>query len=178
MRFEETPLKGAYIITLEPQIDERGFFVRSFCKKEMENHELHHDFVQNNLSHNLQKGTLRGLHYQTEPYAEVKIVSCLRGAMFDVIVDMRKSSATYGKWHAVELVASHYQSLYIPEGFAHGFQTLLDDTDVLYLMGNFYHQEAARGIRFDDARLNISWPLQQKIISSRDQAFPGWQHYE
>lgn len=175
MIFEETQLHGAYLITLQPMVDERGFFARTFCKNEFEQHGLHNNFVQANISYNQKKGTLRGLHYQEYPHGEVKIVTCHRGAIFDVIVDIRKNSPTYGQWISVELTADNYRALYIPEGFAHGFQTLCDDVEVFYQMGNYYVASAANGIRWNDPTLGITWPSQNSIISERDKNFPGFQ---
>jgi dTDP-4-dehydrorhamnose 3,5-epimerase len=172
MLYKETNLPGAYIITLQPKEDERGFFARTFCKKEMEQYRLHTNFVQCNVSYNRKKGTLRGLHFQAAPHGEVKIVSCHRGVLFDVIVDIRKESPTYGKWFGIELSADNHQALYVPEGFAHGFQTLTDDVEVFYLMGNFYEPTAARGIRWDDASIGIEWPVKNPIMSEQDKKFP------
>lgn len=174
MLFNETSLAGAFIITLEPVYDERGFFARSFCKKELEEHCLHTDFVQCNISYNQKKGTVRGLHYQIPPYEEVKIVSCRKGTIFDVIVDIRPHSPTFGKWACVELSAKNNQALYVPKGIAHGFQTLTDEVEVFYLMGHYYYSESARGIRWDDSTLNILWPHKDIIISDRDRNFPGF----
>lgn len=172
MLFQETTLPGAFLITLNQINDERGSFTRSFCKKTFEQHQLFSDFVQHNISCNQYQGTLRGLHYQAPPHEEVKIVSCRRGAIFDVIVDIRKNSSTFGQWMHVELSEHNHQMLYIPAGFAHGFQTLCDHTEVNYLMGNYYCTEAAQGIRWDDPQLNIPWPTANVIISERDQNFP------
>lgn len=174
MLFEKTDLPGVYIISLELREDERGFFARSFCKKEMEQYGLQSDFVQCNISYNHQKGTLRGLHYQIAPHSEVKIVSCRRGAIFDVIVDIRKTSVTYGKWIGIELSEKNHQAVYIPEGFAHGFQTLCDDSEVFYHMGNYYYPGAAKGIRWNDPQLAIDWPSQDIIMSGQDKVLPGF----
>lgn len=174
MHFQETKLKDVFTIILEPIRDRRGFFARSFCKREFEKRGLKHDFVQFNISYNHKKGTLRGLHYQNVPHAETKIVSCRQGAIFDVVVDLRKDSPTYGEWISVELTAKNYKALYVPEGFAHGFQTLCDDSEVFYQMGNYYYPVAATGIRWDDAYLNISWPYQEIIISENDKQLPSF----
>lgn len=174
MVFEETRLAGAFIITLNPAHDERGFFARSFCKQTLEKRGLHSDFVQCNISYNHKKGTVRGLHYQVPPHEEVKIVSCRRGSLYDVIVDVRPYSPTFGQWECITLSEQHHQSLYIPAGFAHGFQTLTDETEVFYLMGHYYYPEAARGIRWDDKTLNIPWPQEVIMMSERDKQFPGW----
>ena len=172
MKFTPTPLAGAYLIELEQLEDERGFFARSFCQNEFKARGLDPVVAQCNVSFNRQRGTLRGLHYQAEPHAEAKLVRCTRGAVWDVIVDLRKGSPTARKWHSVELTAENRRALYIPAGFAHGFQTLADDTEVLYQMSEFYHPELARGVRWDDRTLAIRWPITQAIISSRDRAFP------
>ena len=172
MKFLPTPLAGAYLIELEQLEDERGFFARSFCQNEFRAHGRDPVVAQCNVSFNRKRGTLRGLHYQAEPHAEAKLVRCTRGAVWDVIVDLRKSSPTMRKWHAVELTAENRRALYIPAGFAHGFQTLADDTEVLYQMSEFYHPESARGVRWDDRRLAIGWPIKDAVISPRDRAFP------
>lgn len=172
MLFEETPLAGAYIISLQPVQDDRGYFARSFCREEMGKRGLECDFVQGNISYNQKKGTLRGLHYQLPPHEEVKIVSCRRGVIYDVIVDIRSHSSTYGQWIGRELSAQNGQAFYIPRGFAHGFQTLADETEVHYLMGNYYHPSSARGIRWNDTKLGIKWPYSDIIMSERDMQFP------
>jgi len=170
MRFTETPLKGAYIIEPEPHNDERGFFARSFCKKEFANHGLNPDIVQCNVSYNKKAGTLRGMHYQKPPYSETKIVSVPKGAVFDVIIDL-----STGKYFAAELSESNGKMLYIPEGFAHGFQTLVDDTIVYYQMGNYFNPEAADGIRWDDPAFSIQWPwCAQRVISDKDRGYASY----
>lgn len=172
MKFTPTPLAGAYLIELEQLEDERGFFARSFCQNEFKAHGLDPVVAQCNVSFNRKRGTLRGLHYQAEPHAEAKLVRCTRGAIWDVIVDLRKDSPTIHKWHAAELTAENRRALYIPAGFAHGFQTLADDSEVLYQMSEYYDPGLARGVRWDDRTLAIRWPIKQAIISSRDRAFP------
>lgn len=174
MIFSETELKGAYIIKLEPLGDERGFFARSFCQKEFEEHGLNFGIVQCNLSYNKKKGTLRGMHYQIAPYEETKLVSCVRGAIYDVIIDLRESSPTYRQWFAVELTAENYKMLYISAGFAHGIQTLEDNTVVFYQMSEFYHPESARGVRWDDPAFGVKWPIKNHIISAKDRGFPDY----
>ena len=172
MIFKETKLKGAYIIELEPLEDERGFFARSFCQKEFEEHGLNPRIVQCNVSFNKKKGTLRGMHYQVAPHEEAKLVSCIRGAIYDVIIDLRPNSSTYCQWFATELSAENYKMLYVPEGFAHGFQTLEDNTVVFYQMSEFYHPECARGVRWDDSTFEIEWPeVSKRIISDKDQSY-------
>ena len=173
MKFTETGLPGAYIVDIEPVEDDRGFFARSWCKNEFAAHGLNTSLAQCNISFNKKKGTLRGLHYQERPYEEAKVVRCTRGAIYDVIVDLRPDSPTRRAWKAVELSADNGRTLYIPEGFAHGFQTLTDDAEVYYHMSEFYYPEAARGVLWNDPLLGIQWPFSaEPIISVRDQAFP------
>ncbi len=174
MIFIETKLKGAYIIEPEPIEDERGFFARTFCAREFEMHGLNPRLVQCNISYNKKKGTLRGMHYQAAPHAEAKLVRCTRGAIYDVIIDLRPESSTYKEWVAVELTADSYRLLCIPEGFAHGFQTLEDDTEVSYQMSEFYHPENSRGIRWNDPVFGIVWPDDQPFISRKDDEYPLW----
>ncbi len=171
MKFQELDIPGVYLITPERHDDERGFFARSFCKKEFQAAGLLDTFVQCNLSYNVRKGTLRGMHYQLSPHEEVKVVSCPRGAIYDVALDIRKDSSTYGKWVAYELNADNNAMLYLPKGIAHGFQTLLDDTLVYYQMGEYYAPGAGRGIRYDDPRFQISWPVAEKILSEKDRSY-------
>jgi len=166
MIFTETPLKGAYIIDIEPHKDNRGWFSRTFCKEEFEKHGLCTEFVQHNSSYNALKGTIRGLHYQIPPDEEIKIVSCVKGCIFDVIVDVRKDSSTYMQWFSVELSESNGRMLYIPKDFAHGFQTLCDETMVLYQMSEYYKKGSESGIRWNDATLNIDWPEKENVIMS------------
>jgi dTDP-4-dehydrorhamnose 3,5-epimerase len=172
LKFLPTPLTGAYLIELELLEDERGFFARSFCQSEFRAHGLDPVVAQCNVSFNRKRGTLRGLHYQAEPHVEAKLVRCTRGAVWDVIVDLRKGSLTVRQWHAAELTADNRRALYIPAGFAHGFQTLADDTEVLYQMSEFYHPESARGILWDDPALQINWPLSNPTVSERDRSYP------
>jgi dTDP-4-dehydrorhamnose 3,5-epimerase len=170
--FTPTPLAGAYLIDLERHEDERGFFARSFCRQEFVTHGLNPDVVQCNASFNRRRGTLRGMHYQAPPHAEAKTVRCTHGAVWDVIVDLRPASQTFMRCHGVGLTASNRTALYVPEGVAHGFQTLVDDSEVLYLMSAFYHPEAARGVPWDDPAFGIDWPIREPIMSDRDRAFP------
>jgi dTDP-4-dehydrorhamnose 3,5-epimerase len=172
MRFTETRLKGVFIIESERLEDERGFFARTFCQKEFEVHGLNSKIVQCNISYNKHKGTLRGMHYQAAPMAEAKLVSCTRGAIYDVIIDLRPESPTYCQWLAEELNAENSKMVYIPEGFAHGFQSLEDDTEVFYQMSVFYSPEHTRGVRWDDPVFGIEWPLNSKIISEKDMNYP------
>ncbi len=174
MIFTETKLKGAYIIELETLEDERGFFARSFCQREFEKHGLNLRVVQCNVSYNKKKGTLRGMHYQVPPHEEAKLVSCIRGAIYDVIIDLRPDSATYCQWFALELSAENYKMLYVPEGFTHGFQTLEDNTIVFYLMSESYRPESARGVRWDDPVFGIRWPLPNRVMSKKDLSYPDF----
>jgi dTDP-4-dehydrorhamnose 3,5-epimerase len=168
MIFRETRLKGAFEIELETTQDSRGFFARSFCKDEFETYGLRTNIAQCNISYNKRKGTLRGMHYQAHPHEEAKLVSCTKGAVFDVIIDLRPDSFTFMDWWGVELSDESTKMLYIPEGFAHGFQTLTNHAVVYYQMFEFYHIESARGVRFDDPAFDIKWPLQCAAISKKD----------
>ena len=174
MIFKETKLQGAFVIETERIEDERGFFARSWCQKEFEEHGLNPLIVQCNISYNKKKGTLRGMHYQAVPYEEAKLVSCIRGSIFDVIIDLRRDSATYCQWFAVELSSDNYKMLYIPVGFAHGLQALEDNTVVSYQMSEFYHVECARGVRWDDSAFDVKWPINKSIISLKDRQFPDF----
>lgn len=174
MIFIETKLKGAFIIEPEPLEDERGFFARSFCQKEFKEHGLNPCIVQCNISYNKKKGTLRGMHYQVAPHEEAKLVSCIRGAIYDIIIDLRPNSPTFKQWIAVELTADNRRMLYIPEGFAHGFQTLEDNTEVFYQMFEFYHPEASRGVRWNDSAFRIVWPNDIIVISDKDREYPDF----
>jgi len=166
--FKETKLKGAYVIKPERLEDERGFFARTFCQKEFERQGLNPRIAQCSISFNKKKATLRGMHYQVAPYKEAKIVCCVKGAIFDVIIDLRPGSSTYCQWFGVELSAENREMLYVPEGFAHGFQTLADDTVVSYQISEFYHPESAKGVRWDDPAFGIKWPLPNLVISEKD----------
>lgn len=172
MKFTPTPLAGAYLVELERLGDDRGFFARSFCQNEFKARGLDPCVAQCNVSFNAKRGTLRGLHCQDKPHEEAKLVRCTRGAIWDVIIDLRQDSPTRLRWHAAELSAENRAALYVPKGFAHGFQTLVDDTEVLYQMSESYHPELARGLRWDDPKLGIRWPLADPVISQRDAAFP------
>jgi dTDP-4-dehydrorhamnose 3,5-epimerase len=172
MIFTETSLKGAFIIDLERMEDERGFFARSFCQEEFRAHELKSDVAQCNVSFNERKGTLRGMHLQVSPAAEAKLVRCSRGAVHDVIVDLRPESPTYCKWIAVRLTEDDGRALYIPEGLAHGFQTLRDSTELFYQMFTFYAPDWQRGVRWDDPAFGIDWPIPNPIMSERDRSYP------
>jgi dTDP-4-dehydrorhamnose 3,5-epimerase len=177
MIFTETRLKGAFAIDLETHADERGFFGRSYCSREFEAHGLNPSVVQCNVSYNKARGTLRGMHLQEAPYGEDKLIRCTRGALCDVIVDLRPESPTFCQWVAVELRAAAGQvsrMLYVPEGFAHGFQTLEDDTEVFYQMSEFFAPTAARGFRWNDPAFAIEWPEPVRVISDRDRAYPDF----
>lgn len=174
MLFTETELSGAYLIDLDRFEDERGFFARSFCQREFAARGLKIDVVQCNVSFNKAKRTLRGMHFQRSPKAEAKLVRCTRGAIHDVIIDLRPASATYCRWVALELTGENGRALYIPEGFAHGFQTLVDDTEVFYHMFEFYAPEHAGGVRWDDPLFGIDWPLSAPIISAKDRSYPDY----
>jgi dTDP-4-dehydrorhamnose 3,5-epimerase len=164
-------LSGAFVIDLQKHEDERGFFARSWCRKEFEAHGLDPRTVQCNVSFNKVKGTLRGMHYQVAPYAEAKLVRCTRGAIYDVIIDLRRESATY-KEHVSEVLSSNnYKSLFVPEGFAHGFQTLEDNSEVFYQMSEFYSAEHQQGLRYNDPAFGINWPTDVMVISDRDRNY-------
>lgn len=173
MIFTETPLAGAYLLGQERRVDDRGFFARTFCTRELEAHGLAPHVAQANVSSNRARGTVRGMHFQKDPHGETKIVRVTRGSIFDVIVDLRPTSATRGRWFGVELTAAEGTALYVPVGFAHGFQTLEDDVEVLYLMGALYEPSAASGVRFDDPALGITWPLPPVAVSPADRALPS-----
>jgi dTDP-4-dehydrorhamnose 3,5-epimerase len=175
MRFHELPVGGVFLVELERREDERGFFARAWCREEFTAHGIRCEWAQFNISYNRRRGTLRGLHYQEAPWCEPKLIRCTAGAIYDVIVDLRPGSPHYGRWSATELRAQNGQMLYVPEGFAHGFQTLTDDAEILYLMGQMYHPEAARGLRWNDPALGIVWPeCERRIISARDRDFPDF----
>ena len=172
MIFTELALRGAFIVDMEPRKDDRGSFARAFCREEFSRHGLKTEVAQCNVSVNRRKGTLRGMHYQVPPKAEAKLVRCARGAVHDVIVDLREDSPTFLRWEAVKLTGDDSRMLYIPEGFAHGFQTLVDDAEVFYQMFESYSPEHARGVRWDDPALGIEWPFPDPIVSERDRAYP------
>lgn len=172
MRFEETVLKGAWLVAPEPIHDDRGFFARSFCVEEFGQRGLETKFVQHSLSFSRKRYTLRGIHFQRPPHAEVKVVSCSQGAIFDVIVDLRPDSSTYRQWVGFELTMQNRFQLYVPKGFAHGHQTLVDDTTVAYLISEFHIPAAASGIRYDDPSLAIDWPAPPSILSDSDRKWP------
>lgn len=172
MQFRETKLHGAYVVEMQPFTDERGQFARAWCSDEFARRGLVAEFVQANVSVNPRVGTLRGLHWQEPPHAEVKLIRCVRGAIWDVIVDMRPRSPTWGEWFGIELSTDSFKMLYVPEGFAHGFQVLEDETEVNYLVSAPYTPHAARGIRYDDPAIGVRWPLPVTSISKADASWP------
>ncbi len=172
MIFHETNLKGVWVIALEPRLDERGFFVRTYCDQEFAANRLNTRWPQSNHTLTREKGAIRGLHFQAEPHPEIKTVRCIRGAIFDVVVDVRPNSLTFGRWEAFELTAKNQTVLYIGAGFAHGFQTLEPDSEVLYQMSESYHSDLSRGVRYDDPAMGIRWPLPVTTLSERDSALP------
>jgi dTDP-4-dehydrorhamnose 3,5-epimerase len=173
--FKELDLIGAYLVEIEPRADERGFFARTFCEDEFAAAGLSTRFPQTSISYNARRGTVRGMHFQAAPHEETKLVRCVTGAVYDVIVDVRPGSPTYLRSMGVELSAKNRSALYIPGGFAHGFQTLMDDSELLYMIDVNYVAEAARGVRWNDPSLRVEWPDPIKVISSRDEQFPDWQ---
>ncbi len=175
MRFVATRLKGAYLIEPEIRADERGFFARAFCRREFLAHGLNPDLVQCNLSYNHTVGTVRGMHYQRAPHAEAKLVRCTAGAICDVILDLRPDSPTFSQWAAVELSAGNRRLLYVPEGFAHGYQTLTEGAEVFYQVSAFYHPGSEGGVRWDDPAFKIEWPLPVGSISAKDMSYRDWE---
>ena len=175
MIFHETKLPGVLEIDMALLSDDRGFFARSWCKQEFAEHKLASDLVQCSISFNAKRGTLRGLHYQAEPYWETKLVRCTAGAIFDVALDLREKSPTYRQWFGTVLSAENHHSLYIPKGCAHGFLTLTDGSEVLYQMSEAYCPEVARGVRWDDPAFSIEWPGKVEVISERDRSLPDFQ---
>jgi dTDP-4-dehydrorhamnose 3,5-epimerase len=178
MIFTETPLRGAFLVELERRGDARGFFARAFCEREFLAHGLATRFVQMNDSLSAQKGTLRGMHYQLAPKAETKLIRCVSGALFDVILDLRRDSPTFGRSFGAELTAENRRMMYVPKGFAHGLLTLTDDVEAIYLVDEFYAPEQERGVRWDDPRFAIAWPSAPVVISDKDRAHrdfdPAW----
>lgn len=174
MIFTELPLRGAYLIEPEPLDDERGFFARTWCRREFEARGLETVVAQSSISYNRRRGTLRGMHFQVAPHEETKIVRCTRGAIHDVIIDLRIDSPTFMKHVAVELSAENRAMLYVPKGFAHGFQTLTDDTEIFYQISEFHSPEHARGVRWNDPIFGIRWPIDDPIILGRDDSYPDF----
>lgn len=174
MIFAETDVAGAFVIDPEPLCDERGFFARTWCRREFGARGLDVRMAQCNISYNPRKGTLRGLHYQVPPFAEAKLVRCTRGAVYDVILDLRRDSPTFRRWVAVTLSADNRSAAYIPQGCAHGFLTLEDDTEVFYQISEFYAPDWARGVRWNDPAFGIEWPIAVQVISHRDASYPDF----
>lgn len=174
MRFTNTPLPGACVVDIEPRPDERGVFARTFCEREFAANGLTKRFKQCNLSVNSRRGVLRGMHFQAAPHGEAKLVRCVRGAVYDVIVDLRSASPTFLQWFAVELTARNARALYVPDGLAHGFVTLEDDTELLYLMSEEYHANSARVVRWNDPAFSIDWPIKNPTLSARDATAPDF----
>ena len=171
MRFTETTLKGSYVIDLEPFVDERGWFARTYCKNEFSKIGHSKEWVQFNHSFTRQKGTIRGMHYQLNPFSEIKLVRCIAGAVYDVIIDLRENSPTFLNYFGVELSSKNQKMIYIPEGFAHGFQTLKKDSELIYNHSQFYSPGVEGGIKYDEPKVNIEWPLPLSTISVRDSSF-------
>jgi dTDP-4-dehydrorhamnose 3,5-epimerase len=174
MEFSETTLRGAYVIQFKAIADHRGFFARAWCRDEFAAHGLNPDMVQLNIGFSHKAGTLRGMHYQKAPHAEAKFVRCTRGAIYDVVVDLRPNSATRGHWVGAELSADNNTMLYAPEGFAHGYQALTDDTEMYYMTSGLYAAAAATGVRYDDPGFRIEWPLPVSVISEQDKNWPDY----
>lgn len=175
MKFKETPLKGAYLIDIEKKGDERGFFARVFCRNEFSDLGLWTEFKQVNCSYSSIKGTIRGMHYQLMPVAEVKVVRCISGALFDVIIDLRPDSPHFGHWFGEILSSENRHMMYVPRGFAHGFMTLTNKTEVFYFSSDFYTPELEKGVRYDDPKFDIKWPFEPTEISQKD---ANWQYYD
>ena len=171
MKFAETPLRGAYLIEPTPISDARGLFARAFCRHEFEEHGLDPDVSQCNISYNVKRGTLRGMHFQRPPHQETKLVRCTTGAVYDAIIDLRPESPSYCKWYGVELTPENRLMLYVPKGFAHGYQTLVDGSEVFYQVSDFYHAGADDGVRWNDPAFSIHWPIEVAVISEKDKAF-------
>lgn len=174
MIFKETALKGAYLIELEKIRDERGFFARAWCQREFAAAGLTARIAQTNVSYSAKRGTLRGMHYQVQPHAEAKLIRCTRGAIYDVIVDLRVDSPTYRQWIGVELTADDHRMLFVPENFAHGFLTLSDGVEVTYQVSEFYTPGAERGIRWNDPAIGIKWPMEPTVVSRKDMSWPDF----
>ena len=174
MIFRETELNGAFLIEPERLEDNRGFFARAWCRKEFMAHGLTGALVQSNISFNKRTGTLRGMHFQTAPYEEAKLVRCTMGAVYDVIIDLRPDSSTFLRWIAVELTAENRKMLYVPENFAHGYQTLADNTEVFYQVSQFYSPGSEQGLRYNDPTFGIKWPMDVQVISHKDRSWPDY----
>lgn len=174
MKFSQTKLSGAYVVELEKREDSRGFFARTFCANEMTEHGLESKIVQTNMSRTMKKGTVRGMHFQTTPHQETKLVRCTRGSIYDVIIDIRPDSPTYKQWFGVELSAQNHTMLFVPRDFAHGFITLEDDCEVMYEVSEFYSPGFEGGIRYNDPAINIEWPIPVSDVSEKDASHPDF----
>jgi dTDP-4-dehydrorhamnose 3,5-epimerase len=175
MKFTETGLDGAFVIEIEPRLDERGFFARGWCRREFEAAGIRINFVQANIAFSKNKGTLRGMHFQKAPHAEAKFLRCVRGAVFDVMIDLRPDSPTFKKWFGIELTADNHKMVFIPEGFAHGYLATVDDTEVFYLVSAFYSPDTEGGVRWDDPAFGVKWPMTGNlIISEKDKNLPDF----
>ena len=174
MIFTPTPLAGAYVIEPRKIEDDRGFFARILCENEFHCHDLKLDLPQTNMARTWRRGTLRGLHFQEPPHAEIKIVRCTRGAVYDVIVDLRPEAPTFKRWFGAELTHDNFKALYVPEGFAHGYLTLVDDSEIYYHTSEFYHPESATGVRYNDPEFDIMWPIEIAVISRQDAEWPDF----
>ena len=174
MTFIETELPGAYVVEPDVHSDERGFFGRAFCAREFAEHGLNATIAQCNISYNAAKGTLRGMHYQEAPHGEAKLVRCFSGSVFDVLIDLRENSPSFCRWTSVVLSGENRRAVYIPEGFAHGFLTLMDRTVLYYQVSEFYTPDSGRGVRWDDPMFGITWPEEVRVISERDGSYPDF----
>lgn len=172
MKFNPAGISGVFLIEIEPQSDERGFFARSWCREEFARHGLNAALSQCSISFNLRRGTLRGMHWQAAPHPEAKLVRCTAEAIYDVVLDLRPDSGTFGRWQAFEINAANRHMVYVPEGVAHGFQTLADGSEVFYQISEPHHPECARGVRWDDPAFNIAWPLPVSALSEKDHSYP------
>ena len=178
MNFRETNVSGAWVIGLDKRVDARGYFARVWCNQELKSQGLNGDCVQVNTALSPHKGTIRGMHFQVSPHAEVKIARCLRGAAFDVLIDLRPASPTFCRWFGLTLTPDSGEMLYVPEGCAHGYLTLADDTEVLYFASNAYAAKAATGVRYDDPAFDIRWPAEIKVISTADRSWPDFAFFK
>ena len=172
MIFNPLNLNGAFTIEVQPFLDSRGFFTRTFCEKEFAQHNLVQHFVQANHSGTHGKGVIRGMHFQHAPFCEVKLVKCVQGGIFDVIVDVRKGSPTFLQWYGAELTAENKKMMYVPAGFAHGFQSLTEYSEITYMVSSFYNKESEGGVKYDDPRVKIEWPLPVSLVSDKDMSIP------
>ncbi len=175
MIFTKTILNDAYVVEIEKRADHRGFFARSWDTNEFAKYNLNNNLVQCNISFSKKRGTLRGMHYQTNPFEESKLIRCTKGKIFDVIIDLRTSSKTYKKWFGIELSEENYKMLFVPEGFAHGFQSMVDDTEIIYQVSEFYTPSAELGIHWNDPEFNIKWPVEEKIVTEKDNS---WKYFD